>query len=96
MAHQLAAVLARIGMECLDEAVMAVIINAQPGEGLGPSEISKRAGIDRNVGFGDDKAVYDSLTDGTLARLVKAKRVVRVKKGRYAPAGSLGGEPGAD
>jgi len=75
---------------------VAVIVNAQPGEGLGPSEISKRAGIDRNLGFGNDKAVFDSLTEGTLARLVKAKRVVRLKKGRYAPAGSMGGEPDAD
>lgn len=92
MAHQSAAVLARIGMANLDEAVMAVLVNAQPGKGLGPSEISKRAGIDRNDGYGDDKVTYDSLTDGTLARLVKAGRVVRLKKGRYAPTGSVGGE----
>ena len=92
MAHQLAAILARIGMECLEEAVMAVLVNAQPRKGLGPSEISRRAGIYRNHGYGDDKECYDSITDGTLARLVRAGRVVRLKKGRYAPTRSNGGK----
>ena len=83
MAHQLAAALARIGMQCLDEAVMAVLVNAnQP---LGPAEISRRAGIDRDVGFGKDKAIFDSLTTGTLARLFKEKRVSRPERGRYEP-----------
>ena len=90
MAHQLAAVLARIGMQCLDEAVMAVLVNAnQP---LGPAEISRRAEIDRDVGFGKNKAIFDSLTTGTLARLVKARRVARTGLGRYEPTRSNGGE----
>ena len=91
MAHQLAAVLARIGMHCLDEAVMAVIVNAhQVGEVLGPAEISRRAGIDRDVGFGKDKAIYDSITTGILARLVRAGRVSRTGRGRYEPTRSIG------
>ena len=86
MDHHLAAVLARIGMQCLDEAVMAVVVQAhQAGEVLGPAEISKRAGIDRNVGFGRDEAIYDDITTGILARLVSARRVSRSGRGRYEP-----------
>ena len=86
MDHHLVTVLARIGMQCLDEAVMAVIVKAhQEGEVLGPAEISKRAGIDRNVGFGKDNLIYDDITTGILARLVSAKRVSRSGRGRYEP-----------
>ena len=90
MAHQPAAVLACKGMHYLDEAVMAVLDKA--GKPLGPAEISRRAGIDRDVGFGKDKAIFDSLATGTLARLVKAGRVVRLERGRYSPTGSNAGE----
>ena len=86
MDHHLTAVLARIGMQCLDEAVMAVVVAAQQaGEVLGPAEISKRTGIDRNVGFGRDTATYDDITTGVLARLVRAGRVSRSGRGRYEP-----------
>ena len=84
MDHRLTAVLARIGMQCLDEAVMAVIAQAhRAGEVLGPAEISRRARIDRNVGFGKDVAIYDDITTGILARLIRAKRVSRSGRGRY-------------
>ena len=93
MDHQLAAVLARIGMPCLDKAVMAVIVSAhRAGEVLGPAEISKRAGIDRDVGFGKGEGIYDSITTGILARLVSAGRVSRTGHGRYEPTRSIGCE----
>lgn len=72
--------LARIGEFHLREAVLDVLFEAHP-KGIGPSKISKQAGIYRDGGKNNDK-MKDAITAGILNQLEEQDKVKHIKKDR--------------